>query len=109
MCRAQPPSRSLSRSCSTLFSLFAIGDNEKKPDFTFSEEDQDEKIVELKTDGGSWKSMAQRLKKPQGALKKRLNEIAPAEANFQGNLKDKSPGWLPFFGQGIWPPLSLAG
>ncbi|GME31965.1 hypothetical protein NpPPO83_00006813 [Neofusicoccum parvum] len=88
MCRAQPPSRSLSRSCSTLFCLFAIGDNEKKPDFTFSGEE---------------------LTKPQGALKKPFNEIAPAEANFQGNLKDKSPCRLPFFGQGIWPPLSLAG
>lgn len=45
--------------------------------------------MELKTDGSSWKSMAQRLTKPQGALKKPFNEIAPAEANFQGNLKDK--------------------
>ncbi|GME21961.1 hypothetical protein GTA08_BOTSDO11098 [Neofusicoccum parvum] len=63
------------------------GDSEKKPSFTFSEE-EDQKLLELKANGGTWKSMAQEMKKPQGALKKRYNEIAPAEAKDNDKSKD---------------------
>ncbi|KAH7055684.1 hypothetical protein B0J12DRAFT_738396 [Macrophomina phaseolina] len=58
------------------------------PDFTFTDE-EDKQLLELKDKGETWKAIAQTMKKPQGLLKKRFNEIASDE---QKNAGQKGAG-----------------
>lgn len=57
-----------------------------KPDHSFND-DEDKQLLELKANGDSWKVIAQKLKKPQGLIKKRFNEISTDEQKEEGQQK----------------------